>query len=190
MTDMTTDTIRPSDVMAGPIRPSDDIKRRLRAGEPLTSKQIAADYNVTPSLLHTVVRSLEAEGLLFTKTKLGGNSNANARRYQRASDVPGVPPQMDEAQWGKGENVVSLQQKKAKATKAKAAKKSRPVSATPKPRKQPTLDVPVPALGAALSVAYLALDPGGIARLGLNNGTEAWLVTIDGYTKLEQPDGD
>jgi hypothetical protein len=174
------------------IRPSDDIKRRLRAGEPLTGKQIAADYDVTPSLLGTAIAALQtAEGLRFTKTKQPGPGNP--KRYQRASDVTGVPIHMDEADWGKGDNVApSLQ-----ANKAKKLPKPKLVPKPPKPKSRhigslPPIDVPVPALGTHLRVALLMVSDDGVVTIGVNNGIEAWTAEVIGYTKREEvaPDGD
>jgi len=161
--------------MSDIIRPSDDIKRRLLAGEPLTSAQTSEEYGVSKALLGSVLSKLKGEGHTFTEQQVPGLGNPKQYRIT-------TPTNTDI--WGKGENVVSLQaNKKAKAAKPTPAPKP---PAAPKPRKPKPLDVPVPTLGATLRVALLAVNDDGVVTIGINNGTQSWMAEVIGYTKREE----
>lgn len=193
-----TDT--PTATAPTPIRPSDDIKRRLRAGEGLTSKQVASDYGVSSALLHAVLRELQLAGCTFQRDKLDG-SPGNPLRFTITEPKP---PRGSKQSWGPADNVVKLKgrgpQRKVRSDKGKARTRRAPAAAPPangavvkvdpaveqllhsrNGKGNTALDHPVPQLGESVQVFLLALDEDGKVNVGLRSSDATWLVGVDGF---------
>lgn len=74
------------------------IKERLLAGEQLTAQDVADSFNVSTSMLKTVVTAMEAEGHVFETQSVGGNRKAYALKQPTTNgDRASVEPQARKA---------------------------------------------------------------------------------------------
>lgn len=196
------------------LRPSEDVKRRLLAGETLTTKQVALDYHVSTALLHAAMAACrKRDGWTFKKERTGAGSTSETR-YSLTSPKPTV----DESSWGPDPTARSLQadvveqrrkDDRERKRRARADAKRERVAAHDSPRngtravanvngsalvKLRTTKVngagalghPVPALGDGLQVYLLMLDDEGAVRVGLRNDEGSWLTSVDGFAVREQ----
>lgn len=165
-----------------PMRPTADIRRRLLAGEPLTSAQIAEEYGTESSLLGNVIRELKGQGHTVTDEPIPGLGNP--KRYSVAMENP------DTSAWGKSEDVVSM---RANSPRRKVKNKTKDPAALAAPvtaRKSRGLPHPVPTLGADLTVNGLTLTADGAVAVSIKNGDGQWLCEVMAYAKAKpQEDG-
>lgn len=174
--------------------PSDDLRRRLLAGEPITTRQAVDDYGVSTSLVGVIVAQLERDGATIHR--------------EREHDKRGVPavftvtsPKPDPAlrsSWGKGSDVRKLGNRGgagvARPSKGKAKAKSKRQASAAVANASPAAivrahvngspkgtDHPVPVLGENLQVFLLALTDDGRVNVGLRDGEQTWLTTVDGF---------
>jgi len=168
-----------------PKLPSNDIRRRLLAGEPMTSATVAREYGVSKSLLGTVIGAMIREGMTFAKDVQPGPY----RTYAYTVTDPAPPPGVE---WGKGRGVRKLGNRGrrndlahgAEPKPAKAVAKSTPapaVRATVNGKHNGTQH-PVPQLGESVQVFLLALTEDGRVNVGLRDGEQTWLATVDGFS--------
>ena len=193
--------------MTQPTRPTEDIRRRLLAGEPLTTAQVVADYGVSNALLHAAMKAMRNDGCTFQSETL--KEPGTPARYMIESPAPkrGL-----RSTWGPGEGVVSMRKKPRKGDKKPRKQRSdkgqaRGSSAVAQAHgelaatarvlqhangngngsngMQPTPDLahPVPVLGESVQVYLLMLDEDGRVNVGLRSAESAWLVGVDGFAK-------
>ena len=172
--------------------PSADIRRRLLAGEPITAKQVADDYGVSLSLLGVTVKALESEGATIVRERCDPPKRGNPHTFRVTTPAPDPDAR---ATWGKGRGVRKLgdRGRKAEPNPAKgngAGSNGRAVAhATPGQvvraavgGKRLATGHPVPVLGESLQVFLLALTDDGRVNVGLRDGEQTWLTTVDGFS--------
>lgn len=76
---------------------TDLVKKRLLAGEALTTQQVSDDYNVSKSMLTIVVRDLEAEGHTIERETIGNNRKAYSILGAQAPSSNGDDPSAESA---------------------------------------------------------------------------------------------
>lgn len=159
-------------------RPTDDIRRRLLAGEPLTTRQCASDYGCSTALLGSVVKSLRDEGVTVGTVPLEGGHGAVI--FQ----VVGAEQQRES--WGKARGVRKL----AGRGPGTSERPPSPLDAEPKaqpPARRSTkrngVAVPaLPSLGADVSVCLLAVGDDGRISIGFRSDAGTWLTSVDGFS--------
>lgn len=88
------------------LTPTQDVKRRLLAGETLTSEQVQQDYDVSKALLHSVLKKVQdVDGWTVAKERTGNGGRTDLTRYRLVSPAPDV----DEKAWGPDPAARSLQ---------------------------------------------------------------------------------
>lgn len=190
--------------MSEPITPTADIRRRMSAGEPLRSYEVATDYGVSRSLLGVIIQSLREEGATILKEREG-----IAFRFTLTHPTPDPALQ---STWGKGANVSGPTQGPRAAgapPREPRAKKERTDELRAKERERKRrlreskrvaahgtngvvraalnghangTDHPVPQLGESVQVFLLALNDDGRVSVGLRDSERTWLTTVDGFS--------
>lgn len=179
--------------------PTEDIRRRLLAGETLTAPQIADEYGVSASLFSVATAALRKDGARFRKVKLPGGVVATTlehpapdaslrhtwgaapgvRKHHRGKLLPPADdPRLEEQRERDRERKRKYRERKrvaassAPAALARAAVKVNGNGA----------DHPVPVLGESVQVFLLALADDGRVNVGLRDGEHTWLTTVDGFS--------
>lgn len=177
---------------AQPNRPSADIRRRLLAGEAITAAQCAEEYGVSLSLLGTIVKALEVDGATVVRERCDPPRRGNPHTFRVTAPEP--DPAL-RGTWGKARGVTKLGGNGRGPNKAKGAKvpakgaKVAALSTAPAAVVRRAVnghamgtEHPVPVLGESLQVFLLALTDDGRVNVGLRDGEQTWLTTVDGFS--------
>lgn len=182
-------------------RPTHDMRRRLLAGEGLTSKGCAAEYGCSDALLLAVIKALRDEGMTVDAFRPNGKTTPALFTVVGAT--------RNEAEWGKGADVQKMAgrghgtgrrkgesaddrrrrlDRERKAAKRQASPMDAPQESkalTKRPKRNGHVVPTLPSLGANLSICLLAVAEDGRISIGLRGDEGTWLTSVDGFSAAD-----